>query len=195
MASDTCLHTYTGHPVKVSGQLSVHLKYQEQSAHVPLLVVEGSEPSLFGRNWLTHVRLDCKEICSIHVSDTGLPLDVKSQLKATIQSYSNVSGLGTIKEITAKLEMKPDAQPRFWKARPVPYALQETVEAEYSRLEAEGIIEKVEFSEWATPIVHVLTSDGTTRSLGDYAVTVNPHLSFSQYPIPLPARRTEIHQT
>ena len=51
--------------------------------------------------------------------------------------------------------MKPDARPKFCKARPVPYAFQEAVEAEYNRLESEGIVKRVEFSEWATPMVHV----------------------------------------
>ena len=82
--------------------------------------------------------------------------------------------------------MKSDAQPKFYKARPVPYSLQEAVEAEYSQLEAESIVEKVEFSERATPMVHVPKSDGTTRSCKDYAVTVNPQLNVPQYPIPLP---------
>lgn len=81
------------------------------------------------------------------------------------------------KGITAKLEMKSDAQPKFYKARPVPYSLQEAAEAKYSQLEAESIVEKVEFSEWATPMVHVPKSDGTTRSCKDYAVTVNPQLN------------------
>ena len=73
--------------------------------------------------------------------------------------------------------MKSDAQPKFYKARPVPYSLQEAAEAKYSQLEAESIVEKVEFSEWATPMVHVPKSDGTTRSCKDYAVTVNPQLN------------------
>ena len=62
--SNTCLHTNTGHPVKVSGQLDVHLTYQDQSADVPLIVVEGSGPSLPGRDWLSHVKLKWKKICS-----------------------------------------------------------------------------------------------------------------------------------
>ena len=60
--------------------------------------------------------------------------------------------------------MKQDAQPKFCKARSAPYALQEVVDAEYHGLESEGIVEKVEFSEWATPMVHVPKADGTTRS-------------------------------
>ncbi|PFX26219.1 Uncharacterized protein K02A2.6 [Stylophora pistillata] len=139
--------------------------------------VKGSGLSLFRRNWLFPVNLDWKKICSIHVSDPGLTPEVKSQLHNTVQCHSNVfkPGLGTIQGITAKLEMKPDAQPKFSKARPVPYALQEAVDAEYHRLESEGIVEKVEFSEWATPMVHVPKAAGTTRSCGDYAVTVNPN--------------------
>ena len=186
--SSTRLHTYTGYPVQVSGQFHAQLKYQNQCVTVPLLVVEGSGPSLFGRDWLSRVKLDWKKICSIHVSDAGLPQDIKTRLHTTIQSHPSVfqPGLGTIRGITAKLEMKTDAQPKFYKARPVPYALQEAVEAEYNRLESEGIVERVEFSEWATPMVHVPEADGTTRSCGDYAVTVNPQLNVPQYPIPLP---------
>ena len=42
--------------------------------------------------------------------------------------------------------MKPDIRPMFGWARQVPYALQEAVEAEYNRLEADGTVEKVKFS-------------------------------------------------
>ena len=156
MLSNTRLRAYAGHPLKVHGQLMAHLKYQDQSANVPLLFVEGSGPSLFGRDWLSQIRLDWTKICNIRVSETDLPKGVASQLCTTIQNHPNVfkPGLGTVKGITAKLEMKPDARPKFCKARPVPYALQEAVEAEYKRLESEGIVKRVEFSEWATPMVH-----------------------------------------
>ena len=54
--------------------------------------------------------------------------------------------------------MEPGAIPRFSKARSVPYAYRELVEKELDRLESEGILEPVEFSEWASPIVSVLKS-------------------------------------
>ena len=92
-----------------------------------------------------------------HIAEACKSKSVRSKLHTAIQSHPNVfqPGLGTIKGITAKLEMKQDAQPKFCKARPVPYALQEAVEAEYSHLESEGIVERVEFSDWAMPMVHV----------------------------------------
>ena len=152
MPSNTRLRVYSRHPLKVHGQFIAHLKYQDQSADVPLLVAEGSGPSLFGRDWLSRIRVDWTKICNIRVSETDLPQGVASQLRTTIQNHPNVfkPGLGTVKGITAKLEMKPDARPKFCKARPVPYTLQEAVEAEHNRLESEGIVERVEFSDWAT---------------------------------------------
>ena len=122
------------------------------------------------------------------MSNSDLSQEARKGLYTTLQSYPNVfkSVLGTIKGITAKLEMKNDAQPKFCRARPVPYALQEAVEEEYHPSESAGIMEKVEFSEWATPMVHVPKADGTTRSCGDYAVTVNPQLNVPCYLIPLP---------
>ncbi|KAK3739921.1 hypothetical protein QZH41_004932 [Actinostola sp. cb2023] len=93
---------------------------------------------------------------------------------------------GTIKEFEARIKVKPDANPKFHKARPVPYALKGVVEAELERLESEGIISKVEHSEWAAPIVVVPKSDGSIRICGDYKVTVNQAMDVDQYPLPTP---------
>ena len=90
MPSNTRLRAYTGHPLKVHGQIIAHLKYQDQSTDVPLLVVQGSGPSLFGRGWLSRIKLDWTKICNIRVSETDLPQGVASQLRATIQNHPNV---------------------------------------------------------------------------------------------------------
>ncbi|GFV04606.1 transposon Tf2-9 polyprotein [Trichonephila clavipes] len=63
-------------------------------------------------------------------------------------------------------------------------ALKGRVENEIDRLEKEGIIEKVDSSEWATPVVPVVKSDGSIRLCADYSVTLNPNLIVPQHPLP-----------
>lgn len=164
--STTTLKTYTGHPVPVSGKITTNVQYQDQQATLPLCVVDGTGPSLIGRDWLTHIKLDWKNLFSVRTDNVDLSNSTKQRLSHTIHKFPDVfkSGLGTIKGITAKLELKDGAKAKFCKARPVPYALQESVETEYDRLEAEGIVERVEFSDWATPMVHVPKASGATRS-------------------------------
>ena len=81
--------------------------------------------------------------------------------------------------------MDPDASPRFYKSRTVPYAILNKVEAELDRLVAEGTLELVEYSDWAALIVPVVKSDRkSVRICGDFKVTVNPVLKLHRYPIP-----------
>ena len=55
---------------------------------------------------------------------------------------------------------------------------------ELRRFEKEGVLEPIEFSNWAAPIVALLKSDGKVRICGDFRVSVNPALKVDEYPIP-----------
>ena len=68
----------------------------------------------------------------------------------------------------------------------MPFAIKDVIESELERLEALGILEKVDYSEWAAPIVAVPKKDGKVRICGDYKVTVNQALEVDQYPLPKP---------
>jgi hypothetical protein len=93
-------------------------------------------------------------------------------------------GLGTLKEMEAKIMIREDVEPIFLKARQLPYALKAKVEAELDQLEQEGVLCKVDHSEWATPIVPVVKRDNTVRICGDFKTTLNPRLRVDQYPLP-----------
>nr|VZH96762.1 unnamed protein product [Spirometra erinaceieuropaei] len=77
-----------------------------------------------------------------------------------------------------------DFRPRFFKARTVPYALAPKVEEELDRLQKADIIELVQYSEWAAPIVPVLKTDGSVRICGDYKLTINSATKLNPYPLP-----------
>ena len=49
--SSVRLKTYTGEPLIVIGEKDVLVKYQRQKHVIPVVVVAGKGPSLFGRNW------------------------------------------------------------------------------------------------------------------------------------------------
>ncbi|CAB3258219.1 unnamed protein product [Arctia plantaginis] len=61
-------------------------------------------------------------------------------------------------------------------------ALRKPEELELRRLEAEGAIRKVEYSDYGTPIVPLIKKSGEIRICGDNKVTINPKLIRDPYP-------------
>ena len=91
-----------------------------------------------------------------------------------------------MRKFKANLQVKSNAKPVFHRLWSVPYAIKDIIEKELERLEREGVIEKVEHSEWAAPIVPVPKGDGQIRVCGDYKVTINANLAVDQHPLPKP---------
>ncbi len=52
------------------------------------------------------------------------------------------------------------------------------------RLQYEGIITSVHFSEWATPMIPVFKWNGSVRVCGDYKLSVNQASNIETYPLP-----------
>ena len=180
--SSVQLRTYTGEHMPVLGRLRVCAKYGEQTKDLDLIVVTGNGPILLGRSWLEQLRLDWATIGKI--ASEKAPLKLEPLLAKHAAVFKDE--LGTISPFKAKLRIRPDAVPKFCKARSVPYATKQAIENELDRLEASGILEKVDYCEWAAPIVAVPKKDGKIRICGDYKVTVNQALEVDQYPLPKP---------
>ena len=104
-----------------------------------------------------------------------------------LRQYESVfsEGVGTLKGHKADLKVEWGCQPSFHKPRQVPYALRPRL----TRLEKDDILSKVEYSEWATPIVPVVKRNGSVRVSGDFKVSFNPVLLTEQYPL---SRREDI---
>ena len=115
---------------------------------------------------------------------TGEELTVLGRVDVAVLHDNHRDELGEVKDATAKVHIDPSVPPRFCKARTVPYALRPKVEKELERLERDGVIEPVQFSEWAAPIVPVMKRDGSIRICGDYKITVNRASHLNTFPLP-----------
>ena len=173
------LKSYAGEPIAVEGSINVDVKYLDQYASLPLLVVTGDGPSLLGRDWLKHFKLDWSQLNSVKRDHDASIQQLLDRHPALFKDE-----LGKLEGETAKIYIDSDAKPQFYRARQVPYTLKVQVEAEIDRLVKEGVIEPVQFSEWAAPVVPVLKRDGSVRLCGDYKLTVNRAAKTDTYPLP-----------
>lgn len=149
-----------------------------------LIVVAQKGPALFGREGLLQVQENWHEIKELKLQQSTQKTD--AVLKEILDKHKAVFGseIGKLKGITATLYLEDNAQPKFCKARLVPYSLKPKVEEELQRLEKEGIIKPVTHSKWASSVVPVVKKNGQVRLCGDYKVTINPVMKVDQYPLP-----------
>ena len=94
----------------------------------------------------------------------------------------------TVSILPGSIPLPDNTQPRFIKARAVPFALRERFDKELDKLEEQGVWAKAEYSRWAAPIVPVVKDPknpgGPIRICGDYKMTVNRVAPCDNYPIP-----------
>ncbi|UYV79478.1 K02A2.6-like [Cordylochernes scorpioides] len=174
------LATYSGQPLQVLGTLDVPVQYQNSTQTLPLMVVGGEGPSLCGRNWMEALGIlptQPYKVDMIKVTENNLP----TQLHRFIELFN--PGYGVFKGVRARLLVDPEMKQRFFKSRPIPYALKEKISRELDRLVKAGILKPVRHAEWAAPIVPVLKSDQTIRICGDFKITANQALKVNQYPL------------
>ena len=131
------------------------------------------------------IRLDWKSLFPSSHGQFSICQDSDERVECLKGQYAEIfkPELGTVKGVPAKLHLKENATPVFQRARLVPYVLRPTVEEELKRLENKGVLKPVEVSDWATPIVWVLKTDGSVRICGGYKGKVNPAILTKQFPV------------
>ncbi|KAK9746989.1 hypothetical protein QE152_g5646 [Popillia japonica] len=109
---------------------------------------ESDKQPLLGREWIR--KLNLLQINTVNSISTN-----HDKVSSLLQKYKDITDtrLDKIKGIQAKLTLKKDAMPVFMRARSVPFKLIPLVDKELDKLLSEGVIQKVNTSEWATPIV------------------------------------------
>ena len=172
------LTAFGGHEIDILGEISVSIKTSPKAEAVQanFIVVNQIGPVLLGRQLMEKLGISVKgpDICSIPNMDNFV---------AKFPELFS-PGLGLYKDKTFTIAVHDNMEPKFFRARPLPYALKEKVDKELDRLIQEKIIEPVNHAPMAAPIVPVLKSDGNLRLCCDYKVTVNRMVKIDMYPIP-----------
>ena len=185
--TSTKFKTLTGESLKVHGKVYVRVKGVDgKSQKVPLYVIGEKGkfyPSLLGRDWLGQVKLDWQKIFG--VKNVQSNSDIPNSLEQEIANYEVFKEeRGCIEKVKVKLELAEGAEPKFYKPRPVPFAIKDKVADELNKMVKDGVLEKVDYSNWATPIVPVRKPSGEVRVCGDYKITINPVLKVKEHPLP-----------
>ena len=100
-------------------------------------------------------------------------------------SEENSEFLPSIKGVQASMELLEGAKNVFCRARPVPLALENKVNAELDRLERRGVISKISGgSDNASPVVWVRKRNGDLRMCVDFKAHVNSKIKTVSFPTP-----------
>ena len=138
--------TYTGEKIPLLGTVNTTIKYKDQNTTLPVLIMKGQGPDIIGRDSITSLKLKWSSVHHLKSLDLATVLDKHSEVFK--------DELGCITDVEAKFQI--DDSVRFLKARPVPYHLRDRVNDELVRLGREGIIERVDSSDWVCQIVSIV---------------------------------------
>lgn len=187
--SDIKLYSFCEERLNIIGFIWVDVMVNGTAFPAKLYIERKDKQALLGREWLRTVPLDWSSILKEQLVVKQLQENIagdNNKLDTVFNKYPKVFAptTGKIIGFQARLYLKPDVKPKFVKARRVPFPLWEKVEQELDKQVAEGLLVKVDRSEWATPIVVVPKADGSVRICGDYKVTVNQSMVVDEHPLP-----------
>nr|XP_029713287.1 uncharacterized protein K02A2.6-like [Aedes albopictus] len=190
LPTTTRLVSYCDNDIGVLGKIMVNVVANGEELTLPLHVAESSRHPLLGRDWLLAMNLDFNRVLRPGTHSVsycgGKDQSTASALNALLDKFSHIfdERVGKIEGVQASLTVRKDTKPVYVKARPVAFAVRDAVDKEIDQFVGDGIWERVDHSEWATPVVAVRKAGGRVRLCGDYKITLNPHLLIDDHPLP-----------
>ena len=74
----------------------------------------------------------------------------------------------------------------FRPKRKVPFAAEASINKELDHLQQKGVLTKTNYSEWASPIIHVKKKNDKIKACTDFSTGLNDCLETYYYPLPSP---------
>lgn len=177
----TALVDYSRRKINVKGCFEAVVNYEDKQHAVHFFVVPRGT---------TLLGLDAIQGLSIHIEGGTLscyetscaPSILPNSLAREFTELFSTE-LGLAKGFIHKVKVRQDFPPVTAKLRRLPLAVRDAVTDELRRLEKEDIIERVEASEWVSPIVVIPKKDGKIRLCVDLR-EVNKAIIPDVFPLP-----------
>lgn len=157
--SDINPSAYGGVKIDIMGWFEAKLAFKDRTTKGKVYVSRrGTMPLLSWTHqaWLK-VRLDASAEQSIYVIESN-EMSTEEVKKEVFKEE-----IGCAKGIMHRIQLKRNCKPVAQKLRNVPLAMRDEVKRELKKLEEQDIIEKIDASEWVSPLVVVRKSSGKVR--------------------------------
>ncbi|XP_053681613.1 uncharacterized protein K02A2.6-like [Sabethes cyaneus] len=178
--------TASGDPLQLTAELQCDISLNSISKKGKCFVASPNvQLDILGIDWMDLFGLWNQPIASYCNRVNRLQSRIVSTLQSRFPAVFTAK-LGLCNKTPVQLVLKGTPKPVFRPKRPVAYSMESVVEQELDRLQSLGILKKVDFSDWAAPIVVVRKSNGTVRICADFSTGLNSVLEPNQYPLPLP---------
>ena len=185
--SMTTLGAANGSPIKVLGQFDVKFTCGGHSGHGRCYVADKVE-QLLGIEWMNQLQKLQKAFNAICCKIEQKPKEEGEHLASSLsECFPDVfkEELGKC-QTKAQLFVKQGTRPIFCRQRKIPFAREEAVNVELERLVQQGVLKKVDYSNWAAPIVVVAKKNGAVRICADFKTGLNDALEMHRHPLPVP---------
>lgn len=186
------LSVLSGQRLNVKGKIKVNVGRKDKRQVFDLFVIDTMQKfiPLLGRDWLDKLCPDWRSAFKINKVETENAMTqfrekCVGDFKKNYEKLFDNDLTEPIRDITVNIRMNENAKPFVHKAYNVPFSIRESVGKEIDKLEKMGILEKIEYCEWASPMVVAKKANGEIRPCLDGSRTINPHIETHHYPIPL----------
>lgn len=181
----------SGKAVTLLGVLTTAITHGNSAHSGEIYVTSDKSLNVFGIDFITRFgywSIPLDRVCNSMSFQIASPT---AQGKDAIELESEfpkvfTGKLGHCTKVKPKLVLKSDARPVFINKRPVPFASAPLLDETLTRLESSGVITKIEYSEWAAPIVAVRKTNGDIRPCADFSTGLNAALEPHTHPLPTP---------
>ena len=172
------------------GILGSKLKFDGKMHKTKISVIAGGNANLFGIDfivlfdlWEKPINAFCRKLNASSMGKSKQTENFVNKLKSEFNKVF-AGELGCCMKTEVRFKLKDNVKRMFKPKRKVPFSSLETIDKALQRLEENGVIKKVDYSEWASSTVYVKKKNNKIRVCADFSAGLNECLWDHTYPLP-----------